>query len=259
MGTAMLAFFMCVNLASCSKENTEGEGGENIENPEENGIALAGGKRLMKVESFNDNFTFEYDEKGRLTKAEYRERFNKDNISTTTITKKYAFVWRDNTIDVTEGDKITILNIKDGHVTTHEEYPLHENDETYGYSKGRLSTAYDSDRSDNYLWKGDTLMSIATSTPYERYCVLTYEKGQSCKAGYMPLIPDMMGFGCEAFFTAHPELVGVRTNILPDTYDSHEYGKLVYTYKFDEEGYITKIKEEQVDKKVTYTYTLTWE
>ena len=62
-GVAMFAIVMSVSLASCSKENPEGN--EDFSNE----------KKLVKIVSKDENgkdlevFTFEYDNKGKLTKS----------------------------------------------------------------------------------------------------------------------------------------------------------------------------------------------
>ena len=57
-------------------------------------------------------------------------------------------------------------------------------------------------------------------------------------------------------FMAHPEIVGIRTNQLPNTYspDDEEFS---LTYEYDKEGYISKIKMKNEDGD-SETYTLTW-
>ena len=256
MGTAMLAFFMCVNLTSCGEENIEGGEGENAGNTEGAGIALAEGKRLLSVYSTNDQFEFEYDENGRLKSARYYERSN-GQISHSSYTKNCKFTWHEDKIEVVENEDLRYtLNVVDGLVRTTEYENDHDLDEEFSYNKdNRVRTTRSYPLTKYNTWRGDTLVSIENDYP-EYVAELTYANGLSCKAGYFPLIPDMIGFGCEALFTAHPELVGMRTNILPDTF-SPESGKVSFTYKFNEEGYITTIKEK--NDRVTYTYTLTWQ
>ena len=71
---------------------------------------------------------------------------------------------------------------------------------------------------------------------------------------------------------AHPERVGLRTTHCPvsvdyysDFFDEPVSYCYVYEYEFDDEGYITKIKETQKDKNNkdeimdVRIFTLTWE
>ena len=60
----------------------------------------------------------------------------------------------------------------------------------------------------------------------------------------------------DALFIAHPEIAGMRTNQLPDTYTSDD-DEISLSYEYDKEGYISKIKLENADGD-TDTYTLTW-
>ena len=57
---------------------------------------------------------------------------------------------------------------------------------------------------------------------------------------------------------AHPEIAGMRTNQLPNTYSYSRYDEeFSLTYEYDKEGYISKIKLKDNDGN-TDTYTLTW-
>ncbi|MBR5454664.1 MAG: hypothetical protein IKV60_02595, partial [Rikenellaceae bacterium] len=84
---------------------------------------------------------------------------------------------------------------------------------------------------------------------------LTYS-GETCKKGYMPLIPYMVDFGCDALFMAHPEIVGMRTQQLPATYKTKN-GTISFAYTYDKEGYVTKIALKLGNETMSYTFT--WE
>ena len=59
----------------------------------------------------------------------------------------------------------------------------------------------------------------------------------------------------EVLFMAHPEIAGMRTNQLPNTYSPGDE-EFSLTYEYDKEGYISKIKTK--DSYGSATYTLTW-
>ena len=103
----------------------------------------------------------------------------------------------------------------------------------------------------NAVWDKDKLVSVDTNDTYE--AILTY--GETCKKGYFPLISDVIGLG-DVLFMVHPEIAGMRTNQLPNTY-SPDDEEISMTYEYDKEGYISKIKL-KVNDGNTDTYTLTW-
>lgn len=212
-GMAMVAIVMGVSLASCSKD----------ENPENNGD-FSNEKKLVKMVNSSETFTFTYDSEGRLSKATLAEMWNGELME-----GEWQLVWGDDAIKI---DDCT-LTIKNGLVQSSSK------GETFAYNSSNRIIKYDSSTA---IWDNDKLVSAGDFT-------LTY--GESCKKGYFPLIPFMIGDyyqGSAILYFAHPEIAGMRTKQLPTGMNGR-----TLSYEFDKDGYITKIDLGGLG------YTLTWE
>ena len=249
IGAALLAVLMCANFASCSKDddaNTD-TGGEDV---------VVGEKKLVKMGSNEETYAFSYDNEGRLSSATYNDSDGDIENS--------KFIWGDDAVVVKyeyedgDGDNHTeTYTLKNGLVQSwsadyHNGY--HTEGTYYYNSSNRLIKAaftHHLGYTVNAVWDKDKLVSVDTNDTYE--AILTY--GETCKKGYFPLISDVIGLG-DVLFMAHPEIAGMRTNQLPNTYspDDEEFSM---TYEYDNEGYISKIKLKDNDGN-TDTYTLTW-
>ena len=262
IGAALLAVLMCANFASCSKDDDANidTGGEDV---------VVGEKKLVKMVSNEETYTFSYDDEGRLNSA--TDTYSYDDGSYSEKRKySYKFIWGDDAVVVKyeyerESDYIYggtytgtdtyTYSLKDGLV---QSYVDDDNDKgTYSYNNSnRLIKAEFTSKNwtINAVWDKDKLVSVKTSDKYGSYpsSILTY--GETCKKGYFPLISNIIEL--EVLFMAHPEIVGIRTNQLPNTYspDDEEFS---LTYEYDKEGYISKIKMKNEDGD-SETYTLTW-
>ena len=254
VSAALLAVLMCANFVSCSKDddgantNVGGEEGGNEE-------VIVSEKKLVKMVSNDETYTFSYDNEGRLSSATYND--SDEDI------ENYKFIWGDDAVvtkckdeDGGHSDTYTYnYTLKDGLVQDCISGSYYD---TYSYnSLNRLSKA-EFDREDwtiNAVWDKDKLASVryALEGSLRYSSILTY--GETCKKGYFPLISEIIGLE-EILFIAHPEIVGIRTNQLPKTYspDDEEFS---LTYEYDKEGYISKIKLKNEDGE-SDTYTLTW-
>ena len=248
IGAALLAVLMCANFASCSKDgdaNTD-TGGEDV---------VVGEKKLVKMVSNEETYTFSYDGEGRLSSATETDD-DGDKYS-------YKFVWGDDAVvaqykyetasGYNNGKTYTeTYTLKDGLV---QDWMSDNHSGIYSYnSSNRLIKAEFTDHfgyTVNAVWDKDKLVSVNINDTYP--AILTY--GETCKKGYFPLISDIIEFG-DVLFMAHPEIAGMRTNQLPNTY-SPEDEEFTLTYEYDKEGYISKIKMKNEDGE-SETYTLTW-
>lgn len=256
IGAALLAVLMCANFASCSKDDdaatTDGGGNDEGGNQE----VTVSEKKLVKMVSNEETYTFSYDGEGRLSSATYNDSDGDIENS--------KFIWGDDAVVVKyeyedgNGDNHTeTYTLKNGLVQSWsaDYHNGHHTEGTYYYnSSNRLIKAaftHHLGYTVNAVWDKDKLVSVDTNDTYE--AILTY--GETCKKGYFPLISDVIGLG-DVLFMAHPEIVGMRTNQLPNTYlpDDEE---ISMTYEYDKEGYISKIKLKDNDGN-TDTYTLTW-
>lgn len=250
IGAALLAVLMCANFASCSKDddaNTD-TGGEDV---------VVGEKKLVKMVSNEETYTFSYDDEGRLSSATYNDSDGDIENS--------KFIWGDDAVVVKyeygyeDGDNHTeTYTLKNGLVQSWSAADYHNGyhtEGTYYYnSSNRLIKAaftHHLGYTVNAVWDKDKLVSVDTNDTYE--AILTY--GETCKKGYFPLISDVIGLG-DVLFMAHPEMAGMRTNQLPNTYSPYDE-EISMTYEYDKEGYISKIKLKDNDGN-TDTYTLTW-
>lgn len=264
IGAALLAVLMCANFASCSKDddaNTD-TGGEDV---------VVGEKKLVKMVSNEETYTFSYDNEGRLSSA--IDTYSYDDGSYSEKSKySYKFIWGDDAVvvkyeyeresDYIYGGTVTgtdtyTYSLKDGLV---QSYVDDDNDKgTYSYNSSNRLIKAEYTRKDwtiDAVWDKDKLVSVKTSDTYGPYTssILTYGE-TTCKKGYFPLISNIIELE-EVLFMAHPEIAGMRTNQLPNTY-SPDDEEISMTYEYDKEGYISKIKLKDNDGNID-TYTLTW-
>lgn len=259
ISAALLAVLMCANFASCSKDddaaNTDVGGNDEGGNQE----VTVSEKKLVKMVSNEETYTFSYDDEGRLSSATDTDD-DGDKYS-------YKFVWGDDAVVVkyeyatasgyTNGKTYTeTYTLKDGLV---QDWMSDNYSGTYSYNNSnRLIKAEftSKDWTINAVWDKDKLVSVKTSDTYGPYTssILTYGE-TSCKKGYFPLISNIIELE-EVLFMAHPEIVGIRTNQLPNTYSPYDE-EISMTYEYDKEGYISKIKMKNEDGD-SDTYTLTW-
>ena len=220
---AMMAVLMSVGFASCSKESPDGN--EDFSNE----------KKLVKIVSKDKNgkdlevFTFEYDNKGKLTKS--TGSFDHGEYAWTS-----NYTWNDNVIMIDEDYAVALEN---GLVKSNS------NNDTYTYNDSNRITQYThNNRTTTITWDGDKIVTMSSYVGSN----LSFTYGEPCKKGYCPLIPYLM-FQYDNLSLAHPEIFGARSKQLPTM-----VGGILLTYEFDKEGYITKIYLNQSNPMV-----LTWE
>lgn len=294
IGTAFLAVLMCVNLAACgsnddddeinNNENGEvnnGSGNEDDDNgSSNNGNGDSNGeKRLTKIygihhyidseytEKYTEKYTFSYDNEGKLSVAiaenSWESMDGGGNISDEQDIETYTFTWGDNVIKVKTVEKSqyggtyeeeNMFYLSNGLVQ------FSDNDAAFTYDESkRIIKAEEGYRTMVATWNGDKLLSTQSNEDGGSISKLTYNNTY-CKKGYFPFISSIIDFGCEILFMAHPEIAGMRTNQLPASLEysnamyEEEYSYTTFTYEFDQDGYISKIKSANA-----MTYTLTWE
>lgn len=232
------AITLCTKFSSCN--NDEPAKGDN-------GLVL-NEKRLVKIVNEWDERLYEYDNQGRLIKDKHGDYFWTDDAIKYFFNNYSEYFYLENSL-------ITNTKYK-----------------TFTYNQSnRLSKIINSkdDFTINFLWDNDKLISI--NEEYDNNYVndnditITYDK--ICKKGYFPIFyflyfGDHFGY-CEDFFTAQPEILGVRTKQLPAIVHGGRYNEHTRTlaYEFDKEGYISKIIINKVDydgESYTSTYILTW-
>ena len=251
---------MCANFASCSKDddaaNTDVGGNDEGGNQE----VTVSEKKLVKMVSNEDTYTFSYDDEGRLSSVT-----EIDIDGNTTRKYEYQFIWGDNAIKEIirddDGDEQSCTFIlTNGLVQTCD-----GGNDTFSYNSSNrlIKIDYKQDYYDyrtEVIWDKDKLVSIVDYYNGKTEYDTTFTYGATCKKGYYPLIPDDVYW--DLLFVAHPEIAGMRTTQLPTTYtERNAYNDTKFTtnisYEFDKEGYISKIKYEYKNGN-SYTYTLTW-
>lgn len=259
---ALIAVLVCANFASCNKDDDRAN--ENSE------------KKLVKIVDNYQSCSFIYGNNGKLIKA------IQETTSGTCLT--YEYTWRNGTIrqDRSGGGGYTpistIYHLENGFI----KYSRCEEDpcEYYSYRQNRLNKLEYRDGSCWHIvkttdWFENKLLYLVSYSKYydnenNSNIEFTYNYNESCKKGYFPFIPEILGFDTypPSGFThsggvllmAHPEIAGIRTNELLAGYMYNDYKDCTYEYEFDEEGYISKIKKvNYAGSSSTTTYTLIWE
>ena len=271
---ALLAVVMCV--ASCSSDDEEDNSIKN-----DDGI-VTNQKKLMEIKMVDDNgesiiTEYSYGSNEKLLSATRTELYDgKENIRTYTIT------WGTNKIIENKDGRAITYTFEDGLIT-------HTSDNKGG-DLGNAALTYNSNKqlikcqeidiitnyiyTQSYIWQGEKLTKLIENVTanYNQYSEeyideYTYS-GKTCK-GYLPImvwnVDDL-----RPLLEAHPELVGMRCNQLPDqiSYKNDSYETIEkYTYTFDKDGYIESCTEESTYKHLdinetrteTTVYTFTWE
>jgi len=271
IGMALLAVVMSINFTSCSDDDEEA-----IKN--DDGI-ITNQKKLMEIKETSDDgyisiYTFSYDNQSRLTSIVDNEDGHSDN-------NIINFTWGNNTIIATKrGDARRTYTLSDNLVRKQQNNEGASKAFTYNSSNQLIKVDETDERhsgddcSYTYTWdNGKMTKHIYKENNSEKSYVYEYTyNGKTCKGWF----PNMEDEGWDALdddyiFFAHPELVGMRTNQLPEQifskdteiyeyYDEYfkETCKSEYTYedtvkfeyKLDKDGYVESCT-------VTYTYVNT--
>lgn len=274
IGMALMAILIGVNFIACSDDE---EGDTPIKN--DDGI-VTNQKRLMQIKMVDDSGEsiineYAYDNNGKLLSAKHTELYNgKKDISTYTIS------WEANKIIENRDGEAFAYTFKDGlitHTSDSNGGDLENATFTYNSNKQLIKCQEVNDNytfTQSYTWQGEKLTKIiftetANNNQYSDESIYEYTySGKTCK-GYLPImvwnVDDL-----HPLMEAHPELVGMRCNQLPDqAYSkSDNYEKTEkYTYTFDKDGYVESCTEEGTYKRLdigetntsTTVYTFTWE
>lgn len=257
IGMALLAIVMCVNFTSCDDDDDE------LNN--DNGI-ITNQKKLMKIEETNgETITFSYDKQSRLTSVKDSYLGVENEI--------INFNWGNNTIiTVSQYGEECRYTLSDNLVR--EEWCDDEISMRFTYdSSNQLKRIDDISRdevwSSTYTWNnGKIIRYTYGTTDDDEPAVYEYTyNGRTCK-GWFPNMADESwdAVNNEYIFYAHPELVGMRNNQLPEQI-KEDNGRVIrkFAYKFDKDGYVESCTEEYTEytesKLDTYktVYTFTWE
>lgn len=238
-GMAMMAILMGASLSSCSKD----------ENPK------VDEKKLARISYTDGDYTqFTYDDKGRVIVTE-------DISMSEGCTWKETMVWEDDAVKITTIEKgyeaypnNYTLSLVNGLVK--ERFSSDSGLYTFDYNKSNRLIEWGKEGSKiSIIWDGDRMVSVKRESSN-----ITITYGRSCEKGYFPFFGDTVGTWFY-IYNAHPELAGLRSTQIPEiityTYDSGKSSVEIYSYEFDQDGYISKIIVS--GETNTRTYTLTWE
>ena len=262
IGMAFLAIVMCVNLTACSNDDDPTQNDDGI---------ITNQKKLMQIKMVDSGESiiteYTYDSNGRLVSAMHTEQYDgKEYTSTYTIT------WGANKIIESRNGKATTYTFEDGlitHTSGKDGGDLDNTDFTYNGHNQLVKLQYNENEYISYTWQSEKLTKMTWHEQYNDDSdeELSYS-GKTCK-GYLPIMVWCVD-DLHPLLEAHPELVGMRCNQLPDQIseknDSYEsIDKCTYT--FDKDGYIESCTVELTYKHLdinetrteTTIYTFTWE
>ena len=249
-GMAAIAVLMGVGFASCTKEG----------NPQYN--LVKNEKKLVQLEIEDSNnkdvYHFSYDNEGRLhesTNAYINITYRWSN-SEITPSQHETYVLENGLIRHWRGHEITYNN--DGRPT--RDYWDYDEYDIYAYYN-------------DFNWSGNKLTNIGyyqkegNASYAQNSLRLIYNEGITCK-GYNPIVPILMSVPDDHLCVAHPELMGARTNQLPNTFEISIYNRYNpnyidrtqgnFSYKFDDDGYVTECIMNDPSSGET-KYTMVWE
>lgn len=257
IGMALLAVVMSVNFTSCSDDD------EPVKN--DDGV-ITNQKQLVKLKMTDEDgesviTEYSYDSKGKLLSA---------NRIESNYSREYNITWGANKIIESRNGEAITYTLENGlitHTSDSDGGDLDNTDFTYNANNQLIKLQYDEEDYLSYTWQGEKLTKMAWSFSDEDIHELSYS-GKTCK-GYLPImvwnVDDL-----RPLLEAHPELVGMRCNQLPDKiYSKDEYNEEteLYTYTFDKDGYVESCTEVSTYKRLdnnetrteTTIYTFTWE
>lgn len=244
LGMALLALVMSIGFAACSSSD--------------DGNSNSGGnatKKLVKITMiYNDGDvdteTFSYDTDGNLKSYNDGE-------------KSCTLRWADNSVTaVWSTGKAYTCNLTNNLIENSTHYKAN-----YTYNNDKKLTKFnrkpdvgEGTLDYNFKWDGDKLMEETQGS----HCISFGYSGKTCK-GFNPTILLSDAFYSEPWCIACPELLGVKSNQLPDSYKWYVNREAKITYTFDSEGYVTAffVQADIIDGEEaiqwTETYKLTWE
>ena len=258
IGMALIAVMTCANFIACSSDD------EIIK--DDDGV-ITSEKKLVEIKMTDNSeiitWDFSYGSKGKLASITCTEKYNNEtDINITNIT------WGDNTVMESENGESTTYSINDGLIRSGSESRGRNYSFAYNLSKQLTTYQYTDEHYSNsrtLTWENGKV----TQMTYEKDEPSTITYGnQTCK-GFFPLMAFMVEDDFKLML-AHPELIGMRTTLLPtqinskdDYYETTEK----YTYTLNKDRYVESCTmiytEKRLDINETHTdttiYTFKWE
>ena len=261
IGMALLAVVMGFNFIACSDDDEPAKNDDGV---------ITNQKQLVKLRMTDEDgesviTEYSYDSNGKLVSAMHTEQYDGR-----THTSTYTITWGANkVIESTDEDAIT-YTLENGLITHTSDSDGGDLDNAeFTYNSNKQLTKLQDNEEDylSYTWQGKKLTKMAWSFSDEDIHELSYS-GKTCK-GYLPIMVWSVD-DLRPLSEAHPELVGMRCDQLPDQISNKNdsYEDIVrYTYTFDKDGYIETCTEESTYKRLdinetttsTTVYTFTWE
>lgn len=241
IGTALLAVVMCAGFASCSDDDDGSNDGGIVTNQ----------KKLMEIKDGGYTYSFSYDNQGRLTSVD-------------TYGGMINFTWGNNTIIATDEYGKTTYTLSNNLVREQEDEKVF----TYNSSNQLIRVDEVEERDgifSTYVWDNRKMTKYIynySSDSSDEPSVYEYTyNGKTCK-GWFPNMADESWdpVDDDYIFFAHPELVGMRNNQLPEQIKDDEGDIQRFTYTFDKDGYVKSCTvTDGADDTDATTYTFKWE
>lgn len=237
LGMGVLALAMSIGFVACSSDD------------DSNGSSGNKSKKLVQitssVEGKENIYLFSYDSNGKL-------KLYNDGDET------YTFNWSNDKVTITDTDGKTetgyLLNNLIRNSTVYKTKFTYNDNNKLKEVRAQMAD-YLNYYTISLKWDGDKI------TECER--IYSYSS-KTCK-GFNPVIFDSDIFYGNEWLIACPELLGVKSNQLPDgfKYSNDEEAKITYT--FDSDGYVTEFTIQVYKNGVpstsqydTWKYKLTW-
>lgn len=247
---ALIAILISVNFTACSSDD---------DIKDDDGVITNQKKLVEMKETYKDGtntMTFSYDSKGKLISIVEKD-YDSSKSDIINIT------WGENTVKESSDGESIIYSLNDGLVRTGLESDGRNYSFAYNSSKQLTTYQYSDDRYSNtrtLTWENGKVTKIA----YNKDISEIAYSNQTCK-GYFPIMALMVEDDFKLMI-AHPELLGMRSTLLPSqtTYkEGNLEEKEEYTYKLDKDGYVESctIISKRNGSTDTYTtnYTFKWE
>lgn len=276
IGVALLAVVMSVNFTSCSDDDEPSKNDDGVITNQKQLVEL----RMTDEDGESVITEYSYDSNGKLVSATNTEQYDGS-----THTSTYTVTWGANKIIESRNGEAITYTLENGlitHTSDSDGGDLDNADFTYNANKQliklinlhEISDDYSYTITQSYTWQGEKLTKlILTDTENnsqyndENINELSYS-GKTCK-GYLPIMVWTVD-DLHPLLEAHPELVGMRCNQLPDkiySKDEDFESTSKYTYTFDKDGYVESCTEISTYKRLdinetrteTIIYTFKWE
>ena len=246
IGTALLA--LCMNFTSCSDDEEPGKNDDGV---------ITNQKQLVELKMTDEDgesviTEYSYDSNGKLVSATNTEQYDGREY-----TKTYTVTWGADKIIESCNGNATTYTLENGliaHTSDSDGGDLDNTYFTYNASKQLIKLQDNEDDCISYIWQGEKLTKMDWTYSSDEFSY----SGKTCK-GYLPIMAWTVD-DLHPLLEAHPELVGMRINQLPDQIsnknDSYE-NMSKFTYTFDKDGYIESCTEEYTYKRLDINETIT--